>query len=154
MIRGTVMIRVLLVLHALLAMALAGAMTHLALVSIGFIRGNRMKLRLGRIYAVTTGVLHLVTAVVGLIIYPPYRFWVAGLYLNRYAVWASNLFDVKEAAALFAVPMAVGLIVVGRKFDATDRPAVPAFAFFALGLWVLDAVAIIAGLLITAERGV
>ena len=129
-------------------------MTHLALVTIGFLRGSRHKLRLGRIYALTGGILHLVTVGAGLIIYPTYRYQVAGLYLYRYEPWAANLFDVKEAAGLFGVPLALGLIVLGRRFDSTDKPAVPAFALCALGLWLLDAFCIVSGLVITAQRGV
>lgn len=146
--------RALLVTHALLATAQAGAMTHLALVTLGFLRGGRQKLRLGRVYALTAGILHGVTVGFGLLIYPSYRYRVAGLFFNRYEPWAANLFDVKEAAGLFAIPLAVGLIVLGRRFDATDRPALPAFALCALGLWLLDAFCIIAGLIITAQRGV
>jgi hypothetical protein len=149
-----VLVRALLIVHALFAIAQAGAMTHLALVTLGFLRGSRHKLRLGRVYALTAGTLHLVTVGVGLLIYPTYRYQVAGLYLYRYQPWAANLFDVKEAAGLFAVPLALGLLVLGRRLDVTDKPAVPAFALCALGLWVLDAFCVVAGLLITAQRGV
>ncbi len=129
-------------------------MTHLALVTIGFLRGSRARLRLGRIYAITAGTLHLCTVAVGLLVYPAYRYWVAGLYLNRHAAWASNLFDVKEAAGLFGVPLALGLLWLGRRFDTVEKPAVPAFAMCAFGLWAFDAICIVSGLLITSERGV
>ena len=145
--------RAILVLHALCAMALGGAATHLMLVTLGMLRGEAPKLRLGRIYALTAGILLLVTVGLGLTIYPEFKRSVALPFFDKSAPWAASLFDIKEAAGLIAVPLAVGLILMGRKLESKDGPVLWVFATCAFGLFVLAAFCIVAGLVIVAERG-
>lgn len=148
------MARFFLVLHALLSMAVAGAVSHLALVTIGFLRGSNQKVRLARIYAVSSAVLFGITLLVGTFAYPAYRYQVAGLFFSRHAPWAANLFDLKEAAGTLGLPLSLGLLLVGRKFEPKDRGVLAVYALCALGLFAVVAFCIISGLVIVAERGV
>lgn len=146
--------RLLLVLHALFAFALAGAATHLFLVTVGFLRGSKAKVRLGRIYAVTTAILLLTTVGLGAWLYPAFKVKVVVPYFDREAPWAAALFDMKEALALLGVPLAVGLLLLGQRPDPTDRPVLWVFALCALGTFALVAFCVVAGLLVVAERAV
>jgi hypothetical protein len=112
------LIRLGLVVHALVALALGGAATHLALVAFALATGRPKRWRVPRlaaVYAQVAGTLFLLSIAVGALLYPTYRYRVRALYLDRYAPWASNLFDMKEVLAALTAPFAVGLIVLGRR---------------------------------------
>jgi hypothetical protein len=149
--------RAILVLHALFALAMGGASTHLVLVTVGLQRADRVfasKVRLTRIYSQVTGWLFAGTLLIGAVVYPTYRYFVRGLFLDRYAPWASNLFDFKENIAAGALPFAVALIWLGRRFDGTDaevRMTVAACAFVVFSVVAFD---IVSGLIIVAVRSV
>ncbi len=145
----------LLVLHALVAAAMLGACTHLVVVTVGLLRGRTHLARLARLYAQVIGGTFAVAYTLGLLVYPNYRYFVRGLYLDRYAVWASNLFDIKEIFAGLALPLALALFFVGRGFDASrDAALTPFLAYLAFAMWLLVAVAAVSGLIITTVRSV
>jgi hypothetical protein len=87
--------RLLVVLHAAAAVVLIGSATHHAVITYGYLRGEA-RVRLGRIYAAVACVAYAATFTLGATAYPTYRYYVRGLYFDRYEVWASNLFDIKE----------------------------------------------------------
>lgn len=144
--------RALLVLHALTALALGGATTHLAVLTAFRLFGRPMPARLTRIYSVTIAALLIATVAEGLILYPAFKVNVVAPYLLDNARWAITLFDVKEALALFALPLGVGLYLLGRKWD-PDKPVQLVFSTLAISLFLIVAFCVIAGLVITAERG-
>lgn len=144
--------RLLLVLHALSAMALLGSSTHLAVMVVMWLRGAQLPRR-ARLHSLIAGLLFLSTLALGALAYPSYRYLVAGLYLNRFSPWASNLFDLKETVAVFAAPLALGVALLGRRLE-SDQPLVRrAFALCALALCGLVAFAVICGLVVTSEKG-
>jgi hypothetical protein len=145
----------LLVLHALSAFALLGACTHQLIVGIGLLRGRLHLFRLARVYATVVGPLFALAFVVGLLMYPHYRYHVRGLYLDRYAVWASNLFDLKENLAALAMPLVLGLFVVGRRLNAeAERSLLMLHVSAAFALWAVVTFDVVAGLLVTSVKGV
>ena len=147
--------RPLLVLHALVALALAGASTHLAIVSWRLWRGAHHLGRLARVYAQVIGGCFAVAFLLGLLMYPHYRYAVRGLYLDRYEPWASNLFDIKENLAALGIPIAVALFGVGRKLEpGRDQPLLGWLAFLAIANWTLVVAAAVMGLVVTDVRGV
>jgi len=153
--------RALLLLHALVALALAGAATHLAVVSLRLWRSAlqapaRARLaRLARIYAQVIGATYAAAFGLGLLMYPHYRYVVRALYLDRYDVWAANLFDIKENLAALGLPLAIAVWAVGRKLDPErDRALAGWLAFLAVSIWLLVGAATISGLLVTDVRGV
>ena len=149
--------RVFVVLHALVALALGGASTHLALVTYGLYRHDpppKAKLRLARIYSQTVGWLFIAVVILGSFAYPAYRYRVRGLYLDRHAPWAANLFDFKETLAALALPIAIALIVLGRRYEPADRDVRALFAFCAGAVFCTVAFNIVSGLVITLVRGV
>lgn len=147
--------RALLVLHALVALGGVGATTHLALVGVRLWRGAHHLARLARTYSQVIGATYAGAFLLGLSVYPHYRYAVRGLYLDRYEPWASNLFDMKENIAALGLPLAVALFVVGRRVEpARDRPLLGYLAFLAVAVWVVIVVTAVMGLVVTEVRGV
>jgi hypothetical protein len=145
----------LLVFHALAAFALLGALTHQAVVGFYLLRGRLHLGRLARVYAQVIGAVFTVAFGLGLLMYPHYRYHVRGLFLYRYAPWASNLFDMKETMAALGLPLAIGLFAIGRRFDPEqERALIPYLAFSSFALWALVAFAVISGIVVTSVRGV
>lgn len=140
--------------HAAGAVVLVGASTHLSLVTLGYLRG-RYKLRLGRIYAATVLVTYLITFVLGSLAYPTYRYHVRGLYLDRYEVWASNLFDIKENFASIGLPLVLAVFLLGRAMDPKeDRALLPGYAGAVFLVTAIVWFNVVSGLLITMAKGV
>lgn len=140
--------------HAAGAVVLVGASTHLSLVTLGYLRG-RYKLRLGRIYAATVLVTYLITFGLGSLAYPTYRYHVRGLYLDRYEVWASNLFDIKENFASIGLPLVLAVFLLGRAMDPKeDRALLPGYAAAVFLVTAIVWFNVVSGLLITMAKGV
>lgn len=117
------LIRFGLIVHAICALALAGSAVHLAIVCLAHATGWPPRWRAFRfagLYGRLTGALFVGCVVIGAFIYPRYRYEVRGLYLDRYAPWASNLFDMKEILAALALPLAVTIFVLGGRLCATS----------------------------------
>jgi hypothetical protein len=147
--------RPLLVLHAVVGFALLGASTHLLVVCVQLWRGRVHLGRLARVYAQVIGATFTASFVLGLVMYPHYRYHVRGLYLDRYEPWASNLFDMKETFAALALPLAIALLPVGRRLDpARERDLLPLVTLLAAAVWATAAFAAVAGVLVTGVRGV
>lgn len=147
--------KLLLVLHALAGFALCGACTHQALVGIGLWRGRHHLGRLARIYSQVIGGTFIGAFVVGLLMYPHYRYHVRGLYLDRYEPWASNLFDMKENLLGLGLPLALALFFIGRRLQpAEERATLPFFAVLSVSLWALVVFGVISGVIVTSVRGV
>ena len=146
--------RLLVLLHAMAAIVLVGASTHHAVIAVGYLRG-RFKVRLGRIYAATVAVAYGLTFALGLLAYPSFRYHVRALYLDRYEVWASNLFDTKENFAALGLPLVVCVFVMSRAMKPDeDRGLARAYAAFVLLAAAIVWFDVIAGLAITMTRGV
>ncbi|HET9234973.1 MAG TPA: hypothetical protein VFP10_12605, partial [Candidatus Eisenbacteria bacterium] len=146
--------RFLVLLHAAGAIVLVGASTHHFLVSLGYLRG-RYKIRLGRIYALIVALAYVATVVLGALAYPTFRYHVRGLFLDRYAVWASNLFEMKENLAAVGLPLAVAACLMSRVMNpAEDRHARVRYAALVFVQTAIVWFNVVSGLLITMVRGV
>jgi hypothetical protein len=146
--------RLVVVVHALAAMALCGAATHHAIVAIGYLRGV-YKVRLARIYAAVVAASWAVTFALGLLAYPTFRYVVRALYLDRYEPWASSLFDVKEYAAALGMPIALGLFALSRVVEPkTDRAQARVYVAMTVLVAAIVWFEMIAGLVITMVKGV
>ncbi len=108
-----------------------------------------------RAYAAVVAVAFGITFVIGSLIYPTYRYHVRALYLDRHAVWAANLFDIKESFASIGLPLAIGAFLLSRVMDPReDRPMLSGYAVFVFGTTAIVWFNVISGLLITMEKGV
>jgi hypothetical protein len=146
--------KALVLLHAAAAIVLVGSSTHHFLVTLRYLRGI-YNVRLGRIYAATVAVSYGVTFLLGALSYPTYRYYVRGLYLDRHAVWASNLFDMKENFAAIGLPLVVAAFALSRVMNPKDdRELLPAYAVMVGLSTVIVWFNVISGLLITMTRGV
>lgn len=144
----------LVVMHALAAMVLIGSSTHHALIAIGYLRGI-YKSRLGRLYALVVMISYLVTFVLGASAYPSFRYYTRALYLDRYAPWASNLFDIKEHIASLGLPLVIGAWVLSRVLEPkNDRELLGGYAVMVIGVGLIVWFNVISGLVVTLARGV
>jgi hypothetical protein len=146
--------RFLVLLHAAASVVLVGACTHHFLIALGYLRGT-YKVKLGRIYAAIIVVAYPATVLLGALAYPTYRYHVRGLYFDRHAVWASNLFDIKENFASIGLPLVVGAFVLSRVLVPREDRALRAPYFAAVALTALIVwFNVVSGILLTMERGV
>lgn len=146
--------RALVVLHALASMVLIGSSTHHSLIAIGYLRGV-YRARLGRIYAATVAVSYLLTVALGALAYPSFRYHTRGLYLDHYAPWASNLFDIKEHFASLGIPLVLGALALSRALEPrSDRALLVGYSVMVLGAAAIVWFNVVAGLVVTLVRGV
>jgi hypothetical protein len=144
-----------LLLHACVALAGAGACTHMLIVSVRMQRGAYHLARLARVYAQVIGGTYVGAFALGLLLYPAYRYFVRGIYLDRYEPWASNLFDIKENLTALGLPMAMALFFIGRTLDPQrDRAVLPWMTYLAISVWVVVVSSTLLGLLVTSVKGV
>jgi hypothetical protein len=142
------------VLHALSAFVLLGSSTHAAAIVLGTLRGQPRP-RLARLHATVVAASYATTVLLGALAYPTYRYHVRALFLDRYAPWASNLFDIKEGFAAIGLPLALGALLLRRFADpGSDRRGLAPYAMTVLGTAALVWFATVAGLVITLEKAV
>lgn len=149
----------LLLLHAVLAIVLGGSSVHQAVLAVQVLRGRKPRLQLLRIYALVALVAYLGASLLGGLLYPRYRYFVRGLYLDRYAPWASNLFDFKENLATLGLPLCVGAFLLSRDLATHmtarhSRQVAVLYGFLAIGTAAISVFNIIAGLICTSLHGI
>ena len=141
------------IVHALSAMALLGVATHQAVVAVRAWRG-RLNPRLARLYGALGALAAAVTVALGAAVYPAYRYYVRGLYLDHCDVPTSKLFDMKEDFAVLALLLTVVVWLVGRGLERqSPRAHFQVYAGASLALAVLVWFNSLSGLLITLARG-
>ncbi len=142
------------VVHALAAMVTLGAVTHQGVVAVRAWRG-RLNPRLAKIYGTTGVVACSLTVLLGGVVYPAYRYYVRGLYLDHCDIATSKLFDVKEDFAVFALLLAVLVWVVARGLERqSPREHFQLYAGASLLLASLVWFNALSGFVITLTRGV
>lgn len=165
----------LVVVHTLSSIVLCGASGHQAVLAIQLLRRRRVRLPLLTTYGWTTLLSYLSTMLAGVLLYPRYRILIRAMFLDRYAPWASNLFDFKENFATLGLPLAVGALLIARSLSdeaalstevspssksTTEETSEPStrmvlwtYAAMALGTALVCLSNVVAGLLCTAVRG-
>ncbi len=118
-----VLLKLLLVLHAAVAVALAGAATHNGLLGLSSLRGRPPRVRLERFYPSAVLWLFLASVLIGALLYPSFRVDVRAAYLDEAMPLGTRLFEFKEhlvAMGLFAA--VVQRVLAGRdEMTAADR---------------------------------
>jgi hypothetical protein len=146
--------RLVVVLHAAVAIALVGAATHHALIALGYLRGV-FKVRLARIYAATVAVTWLAAFGLGLLAYPAFRIAARAAYLDGHEPWATALFEVKEHSAALGIPVVLGIVALSRVLDPKrDRALARAYAALVWLTAVIVWFDVLSGLAITVVKGV
>lgn len=148
----------------LAAIVLGGSSVHHAVIAVLALRGRPPRLRLARLYALIALIAYLATITSGGLLYPRYRYFVRGLYLDRHAPWASNLFDFKENLATLGLPLAVGALIVARDLrlhlsragekKSIERQTLVLYGFLALGTATISVFNLVAGILCTSVHGI
>lgn len=149
----------LLLVHALCAVVLGGSSVHHAVLAVRVLQRRPVRVRLLRLYALVALIFYVLTSASGALLYPRYRYFVRGLYLDRCAPWASNLFDFKENLATLGVPLAVGALVLSRglrgpRLRAGQLEPRALYGLVALGTALVSLINLIAGLICTGVHGV
>lgn len=143
----------LIVAHAVCAFSAAASAVHLA-AHAWSVRGRKALPFRGRRFAVAMLVSLGLCLATGLAAYPNFRINVRALFLDHHAVWASNLFDIKENLGVIAAPIAVfvfGLERLSRRVR--DAAADHAFAWSSAALSVVLVGSVLLGLIVTLVRG-
>ena len=163
--------RPLLVCHAVAALVLCGASVHQTVYALAMLRRRvtARRLHLARLFSRITLLSYAVVMGLGSLLYPRYRVFVRGLFLDRHAPWASNLFDFKENLATLGLPFAVGAVVLTAQLGRVDRALsddplagrgslrdklVRLYVLFALGTATIAIFNALSGLLVTSVRGI
>lgn len=165
----------LVVVHTLSSIVLCGASVHQAVLAIQLLRRRKVRLSLLATYGWTTLLSYLSTMIAGVLLYPRYRILIRAVFLDRYAPWASNLFDFKENLATLGLPLSVGALLIARSLadesalatkllpstktptegtgEPSTRMVIWTYAVMALGTALVCLSNVVAGLLCTAVRG-
>jgi len=98
------MSKALLLLHFGLAVALAGAVVHNAMIAYRRLRGRTMSKRLLDVYARTSALLCLAVVLVGALLYPSFRTDIRPRFDQDLPI-ATLLFEIKEHIALTALAL-------------------------------------------------
>lgn len=162
--------RPLLVLHALCALALCGTSVHQAVYALRLLVRPPSVTRLAkcRLFALLVLLSYLAVVGLGALLYPRYRYFVRGLYLDRYAPWASNLFDFKENLATIGLPFAIATFFLARTLSGSPalltagsadegqlgRRLALLYTLFAFAVALVVSFNAIAGLLVASVRGI
>ena len=146
--------KLLLLLHFVGAVVLAGSSVHLALRMPALLRG-RSNPRLERIYGRVVAAAYSATYLLGALLYPTYRVHVRAVFLDRHHPMVSNLFDVKENLATIALPLALALGALGgRLSDDADRRLRPIFATMSAFVAAVVVFDVLSGVYIASVRAV
>jgi hypothetical protein len=176
--------RLLLILHAVGAAVLCGAIVHTLLSVLRRLRGRPPWPR-ERALATTASLAYLVTFGLGLLVYPTYRVRVRAEYFDsprlaqaeaqaratlhaelrrtprvvpippRSLAGAARLFDIKEHWIALVLPIAVGLLVLGRRAGRSpERRVVALYAGLCATLGAASFAAALIGLVTAAHRSV
>ncbi len=144
----------LLIVHALAGIALLGSTTHNAVLLVGYLRGRFGRVKLEKLYVRIQLAAYLATFLLGSVIYPAYRIYVRAAVFDRHAVWASNLFDIKENLAAMGLPLVVAFALLSRTIaPRRGEPWMPVYTVMGLSLAALVWIVFLAGLVVVSERG-
>lgn len=149
--------KLLLLLHAILAIVLLGSVGHLGWECFYFLRGKARNVWLGTVHARVGFVLYAAVFVSGLLAYPTYRVRVRHEVFDRTMYWGSNLFDIKEMWGAFGMAAFAALFVLSfavRPRDADDRPMLVPFAAIGLLVSAIVIFDVIAGLILVTFRSI
>lgn len=140
--------KLLLVLHAALAVALLGASVHNAVLGARTLFGLPVRNKLVRLYPKLALVLGLITTLAGAIVYPEFRVEVRAAYLDQALPWASAAFEVKEHLVLLALALLGAQVAWGAE---RSRPWGASAAVLSGAFFVYSG---LVGLLLTTLRSV
>lgn len=147
--------KLLLILHALLAILLLGSMTHNALITVRYLWGNFSRVRLEKRYVQVAFIAYLLTFTLGALIYPNYRYYVRDRYFDLHMPWASHLFDIKEHWAAIGLALFIAFFLFSRELNPrTDRHWLFFYVFLSLTLTLIVWFDLISGLLLSSYRSI
>lgn len=147
--------KLLLLSHALLGILLLGSITHNALITLRYLKGDFRKISLEKLYVKVAAIAYGLTFALGAVLYPNYRYYVRALYFDKDLPWASHLFDIKEHWAGIGLGLMVAFYWMSRVIQPrSDRRALFFYVFLSLSLALIVWFTLISGLYLTSLRSV
>lgn len=147
--------KLLLIAHTLLGILLLGTITHNALITWRYLKGDFRRINLEKLYVKVAAVAYGLTFTLGAVLYPNYRYYVRALYFDQELPWASHLFDIKEHWAGIGLGLMVAFYLMSRTIQPrSDRRALFFYVFLSLSLAVIVWFTLISGLYLTSLRSV
>lgn len=145
--------RLLLLAHAVAAIALVGAACHNALLALSHLNGRLVKPKRQRTYVAITFWLYAATFVLGLVIYPAFKVFVREAFLDAEVPLATGFFEVKEHWLGISLGLLAWYYPTSRSFDITvETTETPLYHWAGIGLAVVVVLSVIVGLvLVTIE---
>jgi hypothetical protein len=159
---GGEVVRLQLILHGLLGLALLGAALHHTASCLPWLWGGAGRPRLAALHSVLVPTLGLAAFVLGLWLYPTYKSEVrlGVLEVPRAAgglgmPWVAQLFDLKEHLAALALPAALGLGILAHRLGPAgtrERPGLTVGLSVFVSLAI--AVTVVIGMYVVSVRAV
>lgn len=147
--------KLLLLMHAGLAVALIGSVTHLGVVAAHHLREGHPKQRAYRRYVRIVWWLYLLTVTMGILVYPAFRVYVRGHYLDGEIPLATGFFEVKEHWVGIGLGMVMLLRPLAHGTDLGERSAETTLVhLLSIGLTVVVWLAMTVGFVLNMLRSV
>lgn len=147
--------KLLLLLHAVTAVVLAGSVGHLGYECFRVLRGPARRPWLLRVHARLGFGIYLLQFLSGVLAYPTYRVRVRHEVFDPTMPWASNLFDIKEMWAAFGLAAFAALFAMSfavRPEAPEHRPMALGFAALGVLVFGITAFATVSGFYLVTFR--
>lgn len=147
--------RILLIVHALAAMAMAGAATHNGVLAWRALSRRSVPWRLVRVYATVMLWAQLATVLLGFLVYPAFRVYVRAQYLDLEVPLATGFFEVKEHWSMIALAALAWMWPMSRWLGrSSSRREVVGYAILGLSVALTVWLSLITGLALVTIRSV
>lgn len=142
--------------HLGACVVLLGASTHNVAAVCGALSGRADdRLKREKVFAAVAFYSFLVCFVIGIVIYPAFRWYVRAEYFDASLPWATGLFEIKEHLLSLAFVIGLGQFLLSRRIDLEkDREFLPLYAFFTFAFWAVVLYSSVTGALLVILRSV
>lgn len=113
----------LLLVHLLATFVLVGSMTHNLLIVINYLRGKFGRQKLEQRYVKISLWAYVIVYAIGALIYPAFRVYIRGDYLDEHVPWATGLFEVKEHWGAVALALFFVYYFLRKNFEPANEKA-------------------------------
>lgn len=144
----------LLIVHTLICFILVGSMSHQLGCVIGYTKGKFGRRKVEKRHLKISFVAYAIIYLTGALIYPAFKVYVRGAYLDVEMPWATGLFEVKEHWGAIGLALYAVCYYMRNAFDPEQERAklflyVPLCVFINIIVWYK----IIAGIWLTILKG-
>lgn len=147
--------KLLLYLHFIGVIVLAGSLTHNVLLVYNYLRKRYIKRRLEKFYVKVSCITYALVFGLGALLYPVFRVRVRAEYFDTTLPWATGLFEIKEHWAALGLGLFLAYYGMSRWLDPKkDRAALVLYAALGFTLWLICFYLITSGFYLTTLKSV